>query len=114
MIFLTEDSLNITRRTIGSYSNSGIFTEGTSSVISIQCCVQPETQYIIDRQGLKKLQKTGNIIIYTSSVLIVGDNNQSGDIANWQGKNYEIMEMEHWKGISLEHYKYKGVLKNAN
>jgi hypothetical protein len=63
---------------------------------------------------MKRLQNTGNIILYTSSLLKVMDNNQSGDLITHEGKDYELMDMEHWKGITQEFYKYIGELKNAN
>lgn len=112
--FIAEDSITISSKTAGSYSNSGVWTEGTNSSRTILGNVQPEKQYVVDREGLKRLQKTGNIIIYTTEALKISDTNQTADFVTIGGKVYELSELEHWKGITQEFYKYLGVLRNAN
>lgn len=111
--FLIEDTITLKRRSAGSYSNTGVWSEGTLTTTSITACIQPQKEYIIDREGLKRLQNTGNINIFTTEILKVNDVGQSGDIVTWNGKDYEIMNREKWNGKTLNHYKYEGVLKNA-
>jgi hypothetical protein len=112
--FLEEDSVTRKRYASGSYNaNTGIYTEGNITSISIKACIQPMKQYEIDRAGLKKLQNGGYIKIYTKEVLKVMENNQTADLITFDNKDYEIISIEHWKGKDQEFYKYIGAFKNA-
>jgi hypothetical protein len=112
--FLKEDILEVVSKTAGSYDDDGIYQEGVSSSKIIKANIQPHKEYVIDREGLKRLQKTGNIIIYSTELLKVSDYNQTADFVIYNNRIYEILEIEHWKGITQEFYKYLGVLRNAN
>lgn len=100
-------TLNVTRQTQGSYSNTSFdYTAGTTSTLTIKANVQPATKY--QTLQLPEADRTkASIAIWTVSELRVqreGTGGNGADLISWNGEVWEVMQVERWQMGVLDHY----------
>ncbi len=99
--------LTISRQAAGTYVN-GVWTPGSPASVTVQAHVQPES--ISDDADLELLQRLGVesldgcVRVYSDNQLYPATSSTEGDRFTWNGKTYEVVEVQHWNHLSLAHW----------
>ena len=92
-------ALSINRQAAGSYV-SGVWTPGARAAVTVQAHVQPESPSddadleLLQRLGVESLD--GCVRVYSDSQLYPATATTEGDQFTWNGKTYEVVEVQHW------------------
>lgn len=90
----------------GSYVG-GIWTKGTPVASTFQGSCQPVTAKDTEARDIGR-KDVGKIKVYSGTALAVGieGSDNSGDIVQWQGSNWEIIQALPYQNSLIPHYKY--------
>lgn len=105
--------LVITRQGAGSYV-AGVWVPVAGGVVTVRAHVQPEStssdadQALLNRLGVESLD--GVVRVYSEGELFPVRAGAEGDRFIWQGKTYEVKEVQCWPYLSLSHWSALAVL----
>lgn len=102
-----SSALSITRQAAGSYV-AGVWTPGATATVTVQAHVQPEStsedadQELSNRLGVESL--VGCVRVYSDDQLYPVTATKEGDRFTWQGKTYEVVDVQRWAYLSIAHW----------
>lgn len=100
-------ALTISRQASGSYV-AGVWTPGSAASVSINAVVMPDststnpTQELLNRLGVESLD--GMVRLYSDSQLYPATATTEGDRFTWQGKTYEVVDVQAWPFRGIAHW----------
>lgn len=89
----------------GTYNDDGVWQEAQPDIGIISATVQPVSGRDLIALPANR-QWTDAVRVYTSSRLSSLADNKNPDQIEWQGKWYEIVDVQAWQSGVIPHYKY--------